>query len=300
MTDIAGPDSSIEAQGWAGAQRASVGHSCLSVELLKSGDPGSYQAGLELLAGRDDLVIAGSFLQADAVLAAASDLPAHRFVLVDPLLTPAPRSNLAVIDFREDQAGFLAGALAAMVSRSRAIGGVYGPESAAISRYRRGFELGAASIDPAITILGAYQPVTSGRPFGNSQWGRQQADAWLKRGVDVIFGAGGTTGDGALLAAAQAQRFCVGAGGDAFLTTPAAQNCLVSSAVVYPDRAVEAEIIAAAHGRWSGGQVTFGLEDDAVGLAPFHEFDSYVTRAMRTRLAALQERLAAGQFLEGN
>jgi basic membrane protein A len=300
VTDVAGLNSSVDAEGWAGTQGAAGRRACLQVELLQPSDPGSYQAALELLADRDDLVIAGSFLLTDAVTAAAADRPTAWFALVDPLVVPAARHNLAVISFREDQAGFLAGALAAMVSRTRVLAGVYGPEGGAISRYRHGFELGAVNVDPGITVLGAYQPAGDGRPFGNADWGKQEAANLLGRGADVVFGAGGVTGEGALAAAAQSRRFCIGAGGDQFLSVPAAQACLLTSAVTHPDRAVEAEILLAADSQWSGGSSIFGIREGAVGLAPFHMFDSEITKAMRTRLAALQDKLLAGQFLEGN
>ena len=155
-------------------------------------------------------MVAGSFLLTDAVSAAAANRPTGWFILVDPLVMPAPRPNLAVISFREDQAGFLAGALAAMVSRTGTVGGVYGPEGGAVTRYRRGFETGAASVDPRITVLGIYQPAADGRPFGNTEWGEQAARDWLGRGADVVFGAGGSTGESALLPAAASKRFCIG------------------------------------------------------------------------------------------
>jgi len=253
-----------------------------------------------LLADRDDLVIAGSFLLTDAVTAAAAARPSGRFLLVDPLLMPAARSNLAVISFREDQAGFLAGALAAMVSRTKVLGGVYGPEVGAMTRYRKGFETGAATIDPAITVLGVYQPAADGRPFGNAEWGQEQASSWLSRGADVIFGAGGSTGEAALLPAAKSHRYCIGAGGDEFLTVPSAQACLLTSALIHPDQAVETAILSAAEGHWTSGSQVFGIQEGAVGLAPFHQFEFTISAAMRVRLSSLGEQLSHGEFLEGN
>jgi basic membrane protein A len=253
-----------------------------------------------LLADRDDLVIAGSFLLTDAVTAAAAARPSGRFLLVDPLLMPAARSNLAVISFREDQAGFLAGALAAMVSRTKVLGGVYGPEVGAMTRYRKGFETGAATIDPAITVLGVYQPAADGRPFGNAEWGQEQASSWLSRGADVIFGAGGSTGEAALLPAAKSHRYCIGAGGDEFLTVPSAQACLLTSALIQPDRAIETAILSAADGHWTAGRQVFGIQEGAVGLAPFHQFETTVSAAMRARLWSLEAQLSHGEFLEGN
>ncbi|MDQ6885565.1 MAG: BMP family ABC transporter substrate-binding protein, partial [Candidatus Dormibacteraeota bacterium] len=259
VTDVTGLNSPVDAQGWAGVQVAARAHPCVRPELRRSTGPLDYERNLEAVAGHSDLVIAGSFLLTDAVAAVAARHPAVRFVLVDPLLTLSPPANLVVIAFREDQAAFLAGALAAMLSHSRILGGVYGLESDAMTRYRQGFERGAAVIDPAIRVLGSYQGATDGPPFGNSAWGDEQARQFIERGADVIFGAGGTTGQGALPAAARAGRLCVGAGIDDYLSDPPARPCLVTSAVTHADVAVKTVVLELAAGRWVGGLRRLGL-----------------------------------------
>ena len=115
-----------------------------------------------------------------------------------------------------------------------------------------------------------------------------------------MFGAGGTTGLGALTAAADAGRSCIGAGSDAFLTDVAARSCLLSSAVTQVDHAVETVVSEARGGRWQTGPRAFGVNDGGVGLAPFHDHEGAISAGMRARLATLTEQLAAGQLLDGN
>jgi basic membrane protein A and related proteins len=300
LTDVSGLDSPVDADAWRGVQAARDHDPCLHVEMLRPRQPATYQRDLEMLAARDDLVIAGSFLLSDAVAIVAPERPATRFVLVDPLVIPAGHSNLAIITFREDQAGFLAGALAAMVTRTRVVAGVYGLEGGAMSRYRHGFERGAATVDGSIRVLGAYQGSSDGPPFGNASWGQAQARRFIALNADVIFGAGGTTGLGALAAAADAGRVCIGAGSDAFLTDVAARPCLLSSAITRVDRAVEIVVAEAWQGRWRAGPRAFGVNDGGVGLAPFRDHERAISAGMRARLATLTEQLAAGQLLDGN
>ena len=64
---------------------------------------------------------------------------------------------------------------------------------------------------------------------------RQPSRLWI-RGPDVIFGAGGVTGNGALQEIATADGagetvFCIGVDTDQWNTVPAAHPCLVSSAM---------------------------------------------------------------------
>ncbi|HEY8737515.1 MAG TPA: BMP family ABC transporter substrate-binding protein [Candidatus Dormibacteraeota bacterium] len=300
MTDVSGLDSPVDADAWRGIQAALRHDACLRAEMLQPAQPAVYQQDLETLAGRDDLVIAGSFLLSDAVATVAPERPATRFLLVDPLVIPAGQSNLAIITFREDQAGFLAGALAAMVTRTRVVAGVYGLEGGAMSRYRHGFEQGAATVDASIRVLGAYQGSSDGPPFGNAGWGQAQARHFIGLDADIVFGAGGTTGLGALVAAADAGRFCIGAGSDAFLTGVAARPCLLSSAITRVDRAVETVVREAWQGRWQAGPRAFGVIEGGVGLAPFHEHESTVSAEIRARLETITQQLASGQLLDGN
>jgi len=131
-------------------------------------------------------------------------------------------------------------------------------------------------------VLGAYQPATDGEPYANPAWGAGQARAFSSQQADVIFGAGGTTGEGALLGAAQADRLCIraqveaapDAGGE-----PAA-GCLLASAVTRVERGVAISIADPANGRWRAGLRRLGLADGAVGL-----------NAHRSLLPQIQERL---------
>ena len=301
VTDINQLRGTVDADGWAGVQLAARSTPCLQAELIRSTDPARYQADLEGAADRhDDLVIAASFLLTDAVEAAAQHRPATRYVLVDPLVTPPAQGNLAIVSFREDQAAFLAGALAGMITTTNVLGGVYGLEGGAVTRYRWGFEQGARYVNPSVRLLGTYQGAQDGAPFGNPDWGAAQARHFLTQGADVIFGAGGSTGQGALLAAAQAGRRCIGAEVDEYVTDRAAASCLLTSAVTHVDQAVEVEVLDALAGRWVSGSRAFGIGEGGVGLAPYHELDAAVMPAMRQRLGAITAELAAGRLLDRN
>lgn len=235
-------------------------------------------------------MIGGSFLLTDAVVDAARANPGTRFVLVDPLVATAATPNLAVLSFREDQAAYLAGALSGLLTRSGVVAGVYGPDGAADHAHRLGFEHGARYVRPGVRVLGAYQPASEGAPYADPEWGAAQARAFIAQGADVIFGAGGSTGQGALLAAAQAGRSCIGA------DTSDAAGCSLTSTVKFIDRAVRATVTEAASGRWSGGQHALGLAQAAVGLTPLRR---PLGEDAQRRLQTITELLAAGSLTTG-
>jgi len=293
ITDVAGLRSAADADGWRGVGDAVRDRPCAHASLITPSRPSEYRGALQARAdAHDDLVIAASFLLTDAVMDAARANPGTRFVLVDPLVAPPGLRNLAVLSFREDQAAYLAGALAGMATRSGVVAGVYGPDGATDQAHRLGFEHGARYARPNVRVLGAYQPASEGAPYANPEWGAEQARAFIAQGADVIFGAGGTTGQGALVAVAQAGRSCIGSG----TSEGSAAGCLLTSTVTYIDRAVGATIIDAAAGRWSGGIQPLGLAERAVGLAPFQR---PLPDDVRSRLQQITDQLAAGKLTTG-
>ena len=294
VADVAGLDSRADAAGWRGVRDGLRGLACAHADVAVPNHPAEYRQLLQAYAGYD-LVIAGSFLLTDAVADVARANPGTRFVLVDPIVAPAGPANLAMLVFREDQAAFLAGALAGMVSKTGVIAGVYGPFGATDKRQRAGFERGAAYVSPGIRVLGAYQPAADGLPYANPGWGAAQARNFAREGADVIFGTGGSTGKGALRGASQAGSICIGADMEA-PSDPAVSDCLLASAIKHIDRGVALIVADAAAGNWSGGTRSLGLSEGAVELAPVqHELSAGQLQELQTIAA----RLAAGALTTG-
>ncbi len=297
VADVAGLNSRADAAAWQGVGEALRLRPCAHAELAIPTRPSEYLSLLEGYAGhRVDLVIAGSFLLTGAAVDAAQANPGTHFLLVDPIVTPAGPANLAVLTFRLDQADYLAGALAGMVTQTGIIAGVYGPGGAPDQRDRAGFDHGARYVRPAIRVLGAYQPAADGRPYDNPAWGAAQARAFVQQGADVIFGTGGTTGQGALLGAAQAGSLCIG-GSDADLSPgPAAGACLLTSSMKFIDRGVSTAVVDVVGGHWAGGVRAVGLAEGAVELGPVRR---ELLPGQLEELQTISGQLAAGVLTTG-
>ena len=292
VADVAGLGSSVDAAGWRGVSQALNEVSCGRADLGLPARPSQYRAMLQADAG-DDLVIAGSFLLTDPVVDVARANPATHFVLVDPIVLPADVRNLAVLTFRSDQAAFLAGALAGMVTQTGVVAGVYGPQGALDITNRLGFEHGARYVRPGVRVLGAYQPA-DGRPYADPAWGADQARAFSQQHADVIFGAGGTTGQGALLGAAQAGVACI----DADIVTSSDPGCLLASSMKFVDRGVQITVAEAIAGEWRSGPRSLGLAQGAVGLSL--RPSPRLTAEIRGRVQAIADLLATGSLSTGS
>lgn len=262
VTDVGGLRA--DAAAYQGMLQAISGVHCASDQVMTSAHAADYEHNLQLAAEHDDLVIAPSFLLADAVSAVARANPRARFILVDPLVAPSPIPNVLVVQFRRDQSAFLAGVLAGLFTRTGIVAGIYGPGDLTDRQQAAGFEHGAAYVRPGVRVLAADQPADDGAPYSNPAWGESQARAFAAQGADVIFGAGGATGMGALRGTAATGRLCIGVD----VASPSDSSvlpCLVGNATTDVARGVYVGINAALGGTTSGS-LTYGLRDGAVGL----------------------------------
>ena len=106
----------------------------------------------------------------------------------------------------------------------------------------------------------------------------------------VIFGAGGNTGNGALLRIAKKKgAYCIGVDADQWGTLAEARPCLVTSAMKLITQGVADVVETDTNGTWKGGNF-FG----AVGLAPYHDFAKKVPAAVQKKVAALTPKVLSG------
>ncbi len=226
-----------------------------------------------------EVIITVGFLIADATNAAAAANPDVHFLGVDQFVMGGP-GNYVGIQFREDQSGFLAGVLAAQVAASvgsDTVAGVYGIDIPPVKKFRNGFEQGARYINPDMNLLGVYID-----NFVAPDRGASAAIQFIGEGASVIFGAGGPTGTGGIVAAAQQGIYVIGVDQDEYVTsfgggeTPGSEY-IISSAIKRVDQGVYDMVAALAHddmeGFPGGGIYLMDVALNGVGLAEKHDAD---------------------------
>lgn len=294
-------DKSFNANAWQGVQDAVNDKSlCVQAKVIESNQPTDYQKNIQLFIDQKyDMVVTVGFLLGDDTLAMAKANPTVKFAIVDYAYDKPP-ANLTGLVFREDQAGFLAGIVAAKMSKTGTIGGVYGLDIPPVHKYRVGYENGAKYAVPSIKTLGVYQPPSGAKSFNDPDWGKQQATAMFGQGADVVFGAGGNTGNGALLAAVQANKLCVGVDVDQFISYADADSCLITSAEKHIAFAVKAAVTDMVKQTWpASGLVTFDATNNGVGISPFHNFASQVPSDVQAMVKDAESKLASGALQTG-
>lgn len=213
VTDILGiDDHGINQNTWAGLEEAKANKLADRIEYIESVDTRDYEKNIAYFASLGfDMVVTTNPALRDETLHAADLYPDSVFVGMNQPQTET-RPNLIPITFAEDQMGFAAGVLAAQISATRVVGAICETSGIdAMWRYCEGFRAGVEFINPEIKVITFYRnDGDSEKLFIDEAWGFASANKAIKRGADVIFAAGGITGQGALHAAAEAKIPAVG------------------------------------------------------------------------------------------
>jgi basic membrane protein A len=206
--------------------------------------------------------------------------------------------------FKEDQAGYLAGMVAASVSKSGVVGAVGGLTTCGpCVRYIQGYELGAKSINPDVKVVSAYvtksfDPVKS---FGDQPGGKLFGQNLLASNptLDVFFAVGGLTGNGVLDAACDKSIWGIGVDVDQFVSYAADSKCILTSAEKHLSAAVDQaikDLNAALTGgpAVTAGPLIFDATNDGVGVSDFHTNSSAVPTDLQGKLDAALASMKAG------
>ena len=144
------------------------------------------------------LCVSVGFLMTDATANVARAYPGTHFAIVDVVYSSYP-ANLRGINFASDEAGYLAGTLAGLMTQSDVVGTIGGMPIPPVDLFLTGYRNGARHANHGVKML-----VTYTNDFTRPDLGAQAAQAMMAQGADVIFPAAGPTGNGALLTATQA------------------------------------------------------------------------------------------------
>lgn len=244
------------------------------------------------------LIITVGHILGEAVERVAKDYSSANFVTIDFAPYP-PLPNVMGLLFAEDQAGFLAGALAGYMTESNLLGVVAGDQIPPVIKFRKGFANGAKLVNPKVKVLGEYI-----ESFTDPEKGRVVARTFIEQGADVIFGAGGQTGSGGIRGAAEQGVWAIGVDQDEWVTTfengqASGAYRLLSSAIKRVDNAVYEAIRRAAEGKFVGETAIFDARNEGIGLAPYHAAESAIPEEVKGRIDELAAGLRSGTLTTG-
>jgi basic membrane protein A len=288
-------DKGFNQAAWEAVQLAEEEYGA-TVDFVETKDAKDYGANIDLFGEQDyDIIVTSGFGMSEATREAGARYPDISFIGSDQWQADVI-DNVAGILYPEDIAGFLAGALAAMLTETGTVAGVYGTDLVPpVVAFKVGYENGAAYIDPDTNVISTFHPGGLDVAFTDPEWGASTAKQAIDQGADVIFGAGGKTGNGAIIEAASVEGlYCIGVDLDQWLTVPETHDCLVTSAIKLLTPTIFGLIGQAKDGDLEGGN-NFG----PAGLAPYHDFEDVLPEDVKSKIAEIDAALRDGSLSTG-
>ena len=247
---------------------------------------------LSLLARQKyDLVIGFGFFAAAAIDKVATEFPETRFAIIDLAyddLAHRP-TNVVGLVFREEQAGYLAGHLAALVLTlspgEEVISSVGGQRVPAVQRFIAGYQAGARGANPRITTLNSYTD-----NFFDPVKARSVALSQIAKGSRVVFQVASACGLGALEAASERGIWGIGVDVD----QSHLGRHILTSAVKRLDVAVFDTIEELVRGTLETGRTSlFSLRNRGVGLGTI---SAAVPRSFKAEIENVRAEIVAGKI----
>jgi len=274
---------------------------CFGIEesdYIETASEADYAANIATSLGQEpDVVVTVGFLITTDTGLAATDNPDVSFIGIDQWMPEYPANMVGVL-FNEHEGGFIAGAMAASMTQSGVVGVVGGREDVPpVVKFVNGFEAGAKYVNADLRVLSVYN-----ESFVDPAKGASDAAQFMGEGADVIFGAGGPTGSGAVKAAAEAGAWGIGVDQDEYWTTFAGGTApgseyLATSAMKRVDLAVFRNIASAIDGSFAGGMYILTAANNGITYAPFH--DAMIPDAAAATVEAVRAGLADGSIDTG-
>jgi len=312
VTDVGGVnDKSFNQSAWEGTQKGAKEFGW-EVKFIESKQPTDYEKNIDQFATEKyDVIITVGFLMGDATAIKAKQYPNIKFAIVDYPYFPTKGvaycddtkkdcyvdgglGNITSLMFQEDQVGFQAGVLAGGMTKTGTVCTVSGMEIPPVVRFVVGFQNGAKWIKPDVKTLNVYIP-----SFTDPAKGKETGQSMIAQGCDVVFGVGGNTGNGGLLAAKEKGLMAIGVDVDQYNTYPEVKDALLSSAAKNVDVAVYTFLKSVNDKTVKGGINTANLQNGGVGLSPYHDWDAKIPQSVKDKIKQATDDLKSGKLQTG-
>lgn len=258
-----------------------------------------------------NIIITVGFLLGDATKEAANANPDTPFSIVDFAYgenedgTPAITNNNVLGQvFNTDEAAFLAGYLAAGMTKTGKVGTFGGinipPVTIFMDGYYNGVQKYNADNGTKVEVLGWNPKSQKGlftENFESLDDGRTFAQNLVDEGADIVMPVAGPVGLGSAALAGELgtdKLMIIGVDSDQYESDTANSGVYLTSVLKNMDVTTFNAIKAVVDGTFEGGVTVGTLENDGVGLAPYHDFDATVPAELKAQIDAIKAGIIDG------
>jgi len=317
VTDMGGiNDKSFNALGWKGVTDA-IDQLGVAGKYLESKDQSDYAKNIQqFMDEKADLIITVGFLLGVDTAKFAQDNPNTKFAIVDysfPDCWPGAVvgkdcgadkeiANVRGLTFQTDGAGFLAGYVAAGMTKTGKVGTFGGIKLPTVTIFMKGYEAGVVYYNQKhntkVEVVGWNTVNDDGVFVGNfnsQDDGRKTAESMMQEGVDIIMPVAGPVGLGSAAACKETGNCkIIGVDTDWYVSAPEYKEVILTSVMKKVDVAVSSAIKDTLDGKFTGGTAVFDLKNSGVDIAPFHDFDSAVPADLKKEVDQAKADLISG------
>jgi basic membrane protein A len=286
VTDVGGlGDHSYNDAAYAGLTEAQ--HTLgVGINVLQPQSDADFQAMLAVLAARDDETFAVGYTMQEDLREVAARTPRRHFSIIDAVVD-AP--NITSITFKEEEGSFLAGAAAALASKSKTLGFLGGQDAPLIRKFEAGYIAGAHEIDPTIHVLVKYVG-----DFNDVASGAELTAIMFDQGAGVVYTAAGKAGLGAFqVVRGRSGVFVIGVNSDQDAFAP---GKVLTSMLKRVDVSVYDIATFAAARKPRPPRLVLGVKENGVGLTDFRYTRATMTPARLARLARIKAAIIEGRI----
>ena len=299
-------DKSFNQLGYEGIQKAAkeLGVKAITVESSAETD---YAPNLKSLVDQGcNLIVTVGFNLSAATVESAKANPDIDYAIIDDAAdndfdgkVDAP--NIKPILSNTAQAAFLAGYAAADYSKTGVVGTFGGMNIPPVSIFMDGFKQGVdyhnTELGTSVKTLGwdGKDGVFTGG-FAAGTDAQNAAQGLIDQNVDVLLPVGGPIYQSAAAAIKSAGRdiALIGVDADVYETDPSVADLLLTSIRKAIDVGVYDTVVASGKGDFDPSPFIGTLDNNGVGLAPFHDFESKVKSDLQSRIDKLKASIIDG------
>ena len=317
VTDTGGiDDQSFNTTQWKGVQRAQTDLG-VAAQFIQSDEATQYEPNLTEFASQGyDLVIAAGFFLGGDLAKVAAQYPDVKFSIVDyayPDPFGVPEGvvgnkecipNVQGQVFKTDQAAYLAGYLAAGMTKTGKLGYFGGAKIPTVTYFGVGFQKGMELYNEVhgtnVELIGWDNATGEGLftgDFSDLTKGKEATESLFDEGVDIFIPVGGLIGTPGFDVARERGGYGIWVDTDGYASLQGVQDVILTSVMKNMDNSVYAVIKDTKEGKFNGCGVYVGdMANGGVGIAPYHDLDSKVPADLKKEVEDLKAKIISGEI----
>ena len=304
-------DKSFNQLGYEGLEAAAA-EAGTEFQAVESESDADYAPNIQSLIDADcDIIVTVGFALSAATVEAALANPDVNFAIVDDAAdndfdgtTDAP--NIKPILFDTAQAAFLAGYAAADYTKTGVLGTFAGIAFPTVTIFMDGFHQGMVyhneTKGTAVTMVG-YDPANVDATLATGGFtaddnAKAVAKSVLDQGADMLLPVGGPIfqSGGAAIEENGGEIALLGVDADLYETFPTYGSLYFTSILKDMKTAVSDVVVGAAAGDFDPTPYVGTLENNGVGIAPFHDFEGKIADTLQGELDEIKASIISGDI----